>query len=68
MKYIREISILIFFFITNALAFGKLKKKMANILHDYENIDKKIDLLREKDNEILRIQEKVKHKFFKNIF
>ena len=57
MKYLIEISILIYFFITNSLGFEKLKKKMTDILEDYETIDRKMDLL--SDNPFYKNLERV---------
>lgn len=53
MKYLIEISILIFFF-TNAFTFEKLKRKMTNILEDYETIDRNLDLLTDNESQLYK--------------
>ena len=60
MKSLIEVFLVVHLFITNALAFENFKKKMTNILEDYENIDKDIDRLSQNDIEFYNLPDKVK--------
>lgn len=59
MKSLIEVFIVVYLFVTNVLAVENFKKKVTNILEDYENIENNIDRLSEKDSEFFNLSEKV---------
>lgn len=65
MKSLIEIFIVVYLFITNALAVENFRKKVTNILEDYENSDRSLDRLSKKDSEFFTLSERVKNKFYK---